>query len=128
MRRKRYIMNLLALNLETWQQIVTLITGLVGLISAAIGVFFGIKSTIQKMKSQTADQNWQLIISVAKTAMESAEASGKSGADKKEMVIEAVKAALKEAGVNADDFMDQLSDYIDNMIEFANTIAENKKK
>lgn len=121
-------MNLLALNLETWQQIVTLITGLVGLISAAIGVFFGIKSTIQKMKSQTADQNWQLIISVAKTAMESAEASGKSGADKKEMVIEAVKAALKEAGVNADDFMDQLSDYIDNMIEFANTIAENKKK
>jgi hypothetical protein len=57
---------------------------------------------------------------MADAAMKEAEKSGKSGADKKEMVIEIVKASCKAAGVNLDTFIDQLGDYIDQTIAFVN--------
>lgn len=37
--------------LNTAQQVLTLISGLIGLISAAIGVFFAIRATIQKTRT-----------------------------------------------------------------------------
>ena len=116
------------MNLELWEQILTLVTGLVGLISAGIGIYFGVKSAIQKMKAQTKEQNWQLIMSIADKAMATAEKSLKEGAEKKEMAIEIVKAAMKEAGIEGDDFMDQLSAYIDNAIAFANSIKKSTSK
>jgi hypothetical protein len=61
-----------------------------------------------------------MIMNMADAAMKEAEASGKSGADKKQMVIDAVKAGCKAAGVNMDLFIDQLSDYIDQTIAFVN--------
>ena len=54
--------------------------------------------------------------------MSKAEESGKKGKAKKEMVIDAVKAACQEAGIDADPFIDQLVAFIDQSISFANTI------
>ena len=65
-------------------------------------------------------------MSMADAAMKEAEASGKAGADKKQMVIDAVKASCKAAGVNLDLFIDQLSDYIDQTIKFVNDMQKNK--
>ena len=75
------------------------------------------------MKSNTKEQNWKLIMKIADAAMETAEKSGKKGADKKQMVIESVKASCKAAGINADEFIDQLVDYIDQTIAFVNSKA-----
>ena len=68
-----------------------------------------------------------MICSMADAAMKEAEKSGKSGADKKELVINSVKAACKTAGIDLDAFIDQLGSYIDQCIDFANSINKEGK-
>ena len=104
--------------------ILTLISALIALIGTGTGVFFAIKNFIKLMKSNTKEQNWKLIMKIADTAMKTAETSGKNGADKKQMVIESVKASCKAAGIDADQFIDQLVDYIDQTIAFVNSMKK----
>ena len=104
--------------------ILTLISALIALIGTGTGVFFAIKNFIKLMKSNTKEQNWKLIMKIADTAMKTAETSGKNGADKKQMVIESVKASCKAAGIDADQFIDQLADYIDQTIAFVNSMKK----
>ena len=110
--------------LETANGIVTLISALIALIGTGTGVFFAIKNFIKLMKSNTKEQNWKLIMKIADTAMKTAETSGKKGADKKQMVIESVKASCKAAGIDVDQFIDQLVDYIDQTIAFVNSMKK----
>ena len=110
--------------LETANGIVTLISALIALIGTGIGVYFAVKNLIKLMKSNTKEQNWKLIMKIADAAMETAEKSGKKGADKKQMVIESVKASCKAAGIDADQFIDQLVDYIDQTIAFVNSMKK----
>ena len=110
--------------LETANGIVALISALIALIGTGTGVFFAIKNFIKLMKSNTKEQNWKLIMKIADAAMETAEKSGKKGADKKQMVIESVKASCKAAGIDADQFIDQLTDYIDQTIAFVNSMKK----
>lgn len=108
---------------EWWTTLISLITGLVGLISAGVALFFSIKSKVSEMKTQSSATTWATIISAADSAMKSVEASGLSGADKKTMVIDAVKAALSSLNIDGSAFMDQLSSYIDNSIDFVNSMT-----
>ena len=106
--------------LNTAQEIIALVTGLCGLISAGVGAYFAIKNWITVIKNKNAQEIWSIIMEMADTAMKEAERSGKSGADKKQMVIDTIKASCKSAGINLDLFIDQLSDYIDQTIAFVN--------
>ena len=106
--------------ITTANGIITLITGLVGLIGTGIGTYFAIKNWLTVLKNKNAQEIWAMIMNMADAAMKEAEASGKSGVDKKQMVIDAVKAGCKAAGVNLDIFIDQLGDYIDQTISFVN--------
>ena len=67
---------------------------------------------------------------IADTAMKEAEKAAKEGlidkAAKKQMVILTVKAGCREAGINIDLFIDQLSDYIDETIAFVNSMNDKK--
>lgn len=112
--------------LTTAQGVVSLLVGLVGLISAGVGAFFAIKNFIKACKEKDAKQIWNMIMSMADAAMKEAEASEKKGADKKQIVIDAVKAGCKDAGLNLDAFLDQLSDYIDQTIHFVNDMKNAK--
>ena len=109
--------------LNTVQELIALITGLCGLISAGIGAYFAIKNWIAATKSKNAQEIWAMIMEVADAAMKEAEKSCKTGADKKAMVIESVKASCKAAGLDLDLFIDQLSDYIDQTISFVNDMS-----
>lgn len=102
------------------EQIIALLTGLLGLISAGVTAFFAIRSFIAATKEQSTNKIWALILSLADAAMKEAEQSLKDGESKKQMVIDSVKAGCKAAGVNIDAFLDQLSDYIDQTIDFVN--------
>lgn len=106
------------------QQVLALITGIVGLIGTGIGAFFAIKNFIKLMKTKSANEIWNTIITMADSAMQEAEKTGKSGADKKQQVIDAVKAGCQAAGLNIDQFLDQLSAYIDQCIAFANGLKK----
>ena len=65
-----------------------------------------------------------MIMEMADAAMKEAEKSCKTGADKKKMVIDSVKASCKAAGLDLDLFIDQLSDYIDQTISFVNDMSK----
>lgn len=106
--------------ITTANGIVTLITGLIGLIGTGIGAYYAIRNWITVLKTKNSQEIWSMIMNIADAAMKEAETSDKSGTDKKQMVIEAVKAGCKAAGVNIDMFIDQLSDYIDQTIAFVN--------
>lgn len=113
------------MDLQQMYLLVELLTALVGLIGTGIGAFFAIKNWIKAFKEKDGKQKWATIMEMADAAIKEAEKSGKSGADKKTMVVESVKASCKAAGIEIDDFIDQLSDYIDQTISFVNTF--NKK-
>ena len=106
------------------ESIIALISAGIGLIGTAIGAYFAIKNFIKALKEKKASEIWALIMSMADAAMKKAEETGKTGADKKTMVIEAVKEGCKTAGVNLDAFLDQLSAYIDQTISFVNDMKK----
>ena len=110
--------------LNTVQEIIALVTGLCGLVSAGIGAYFAIKNWIAVTKNKNAQEIWVMIMEIADAAMKEAEKSCKTGADKKTMVIESVKASCKAAGLDLDSFIDQLSDYIDQTISFVNDMSK----
>ena len=114
--------------LSTAEGIISLITSLVGLIGTGIGAFFAIKGWVKAFKEKDAKQKWALLMEIADAAMKEAEKSGASGADKKQMVIDACKAGCKAAKINLDDFIDQLVDYIDQTIAFVNDMSKKNKK
>lgn len=110
--------------LTTAQGVLSLITGLIGLIGSGIGAFFAIKNFIKAAKTKSMNEIWSMIMSMADAAMKEAEASQKSGEDKKQMVLDAVKSGCKAANINIDAFIDQLSQYIDQTIDFVNKMSK----
>ena len=108
--------------LDTANGVISLIVGLCGLVGTGISVFFLIRNLIKTMKNNTLQENWKLIMKIADEAMAEVEDGITSGADKKQLVIDAVKAGCKAAGINADAFLDQLDAYIDDCIKFANKV------
>lgn len=110
--------------ITTANGLIALITGLVGLVGTGIGAFFAIKNLIKALKEKSTKEIWSLIMSMADAAMKEAEASGAAGKEKKQMVIDSVKASCKAAGVDLDAFIDQLADYIDQTIKFVNDMTK----
>lgn len=110
--------------LTTAQGVLSLITGLIGLIGSGIGAFFAIKNFIKAAKTKSMNEIWSMIMAMADAAMKEAEASQKSGEDKKQMVFDAVKSGCKAANINIDAFVDQLSQYIDQTIDFVNKMSK----
>lgn len=110
--------------LTTAQGVLSLITGLIGLIGSGVGAFFAIKNFIKAAKTKSINEIWSMIMSMADAAMKEAEASQKSGEDKKQMVLDAVKSGCKAANINIDAFIDQLSQYIDQTIDFVNKMSK----
>jgi len=114
--------------LNTAEGIISLISSLVLLITSGIGAYFAIKNGIKAFKEKDAKQKWGLIMEMADAAIKEAEKTSAAGADKKTMVMESVKASCKAAGVNIDEFINQLSDYIDQTISFVNDMSKKTKK
>ena len=110
--------------LSVAQGVLTLITGLIGLISAAVGAYFAVKNFIKATKSKNANEIWSMMMSMADAAMKEAEKSQKTGADKKKMVINSVKAGCQSAGLDISNFLDQLDAYIDQTISFVNQMKK----
>ena len=106
--------------LDTAEGIITLVITGLSLLAAIPSVYFGFKSLFKNLKDKSAQDIWKAIETAADTAMETVEQENLDGADKKELVIETVKKTLQSQGVDISDFLDQLSAYIDDCVEFAN--------
>lgn len=110
--------------LATANGIITLITGLIGLLGTGIGTYFAIKNWIAVLKTKNSQEIWTLIMEMADAAMKEAEASMKDGETKKQMVTDTVKASCAAAGIDVSLFIDQLSAYIDSTIKFVNDMKK----
>lgn len=113
--------------IDTANGIVALVTGILGLAGTAIGAYYAIKNWVKVIKNKNKQEIWTLIMEIADAAMTEAESSLKSGEDKKQLVIDSVKAGCKAAGIDLDLFIDQLSDYIDQSISFVNSMTKKQK-
>lgn len=114
--------------ITTANGIITLITGLVGLIGAGIGAYFAIKNWFSVIKTKNSQEIWALIMEIADASMKEAEKAAKEGRivkeSKKQVVIDSVKAGCKAAGIDLDLFINQLSNYIDDTIKFVNDMKK----
>jgi len=106
--------------LNTANGVVTLLVGLFSLLGAGVSAFFLFKNLFKTMKNNTAQENWKLIMKIADAAMVEVEQSQLDGDSKKKLVLDSVKEGCKAAGINVDDFIDQLGAYIDDCIKFVN--------
>lgn len=97
---------------------------LLSLISAGCGVFFAVKNWIKALKTKQSAEIWALVMEIADNAMKEAEALKASGADKKSMVINAVKAGAEASGLDISAFLTQLDLYIDQTIDFVNKMKD----
>ena len=111
----------------TASEFIALLTGLLGLISTGIGLYFAIKNWCSVIKERTNAERWKLIMEMADAAMKEAEATAASGEDKKTIVINAVNAACLAAGIDSKEFAEQLDQYIDQTIEFVKRMNQQKQ-
>lgn len=107
-------------------EVLALLTGLLGLIGTGVGAYFAIKNWFKVVKTKNSEEIWKMIMEAADAAMTEAEASGLPGADKKSMVIDIISASTKAAGVDISLFANQLDDYIEQTIAFVNKMNQNK--
>lgn len=105
--------------------IIGLVTAGLALLSTAVGLGFKL---YQAGKQIIKDKNWAKIMKIALAAIEAAEKTGASGANKKAQVIEAVKAGCDELEIDAAPFMDDLSKYIDEIIVVTKKVNVTTKK
>ena len=113
---------------EGWASLITFIIGFIG---AIVAIFPLVVSIVKKSKELIKNKDWDKIKEIADAAMKKAEETGKTGAEKKEIVIAAVKAGCEDAGIIVDEqLLKNLADYIDATIEWVNGMikAKNKKK
>lgn len=110
---------------EGWVGIITFIIGFIGAIVALIPVSIKL---VKRGKELIKNKDWAKIKEIADTAMKTAESTGKTGAEKKEIVIVAVKAGCEKAGIVIDEkLLKDLVDYIDTTIEWVNGMIKIKE-
>lgn len=114
--------------LDTANEVLVLITGLIGLVGTGISTYFAIKNWIANVKAKNSDAIWKMLMEMADKAMEEAERTGASGADKKEMVLKAIEAGAEAAGIETSMFFTQLDTYIDQTIDFFNKMKKAQNK
>ena len=101
-----------------------LIIGLVGvIISAIVAIVMATIKLKEKFGELAKDGNWKKLYPMILKAIVKAEATGKSGAEKKEIVMAAVDSFAKELGIQCE--VDQISDAIEFIIDFSKKV--NKK-
>ena len=111
-------LNIWPTTVEGWVGLIMLIVGLVSAIAGLIPTFIKLKSALKKIAK---DKNFAKLIEIAKKAMTEAQASGKTGAQKQEMVLVAVKAGAIEIGVEVnDEDIENLIDSIKELKQFFN--------
>ena len=118
--------------LQTTNGIITLIsTGVIligGLITTAISLVNKIKEIAKMIKEKKYGEVVDLLKKTADAAIRSVEDSKKSGFDKKELVLEAVKSAADELGVEfTSDLKNQISAFIDTTVAEYNQFHQAKE-
>lgn len=111
---------------EGWVNLIIFIVGFIAAVAALIPVAIKL---VKKGAELVKNKNWSKIQEIAMAAMNEAEASGKKGSEKQQMVIDAVVAGCKEAGIEvSEDDLKKLASYINTTIDWFNKMNDSSKK
>ena len=111
---------------EGWVNLIVFIAGFVAAVAVLIPVAIKL---VKKGAELMKDRNWSKMKDIALAAMKEAEASGKKGSEKQQMVIDAVVAGCKEAEIEiSEEDLKNLAKYIDETIEWFNNMNKSSKK
>lgn len=109
---------------ENANAIVALISAIAGLLSAAIPLGVVIYNLF---KGKKAKEIFADLKDMAIAAVNEAEKTGKSGAEKKEIAIAAIKAAAAAKNIDVEPFMNQLLAVIDQIVANNNAFIAAKQ-
>lgn len=108
---------------------VNLIVFIVGFIAAVAALIPVAIKLVKRGAELVKNKNWSKIQEIAMAAMKEAEASGKKGSEKQQMVIDAVVAGCKEAGIEvSEDDLKNLASYINTTIDWFNKMSDSSAK
>ena len=111
---------------EGWAGLLVFVVGFIAAIAALIPTVIKL---VKKGAELMKNKNWSKMKDIALAAMKEAEASGKKGSEKQQMVIDAVVAGCKEAEIEIDEEdLKNLAKYIDETIEWFNSMNKSSKK
>ena len=111
---------------EGWVNLIVFIVGFIAAVAVLIPVAIKL---VKKGAELVKNKNWSKIQEIAMAAMKEAEASGKKGSEKQQMVIDAVVAGCKEAGVEvSEDDLKNLASYINTTIDWFNKMNDSKEE
>ena len=111
---------------EGWVNLIVFVVGFIAAIAVLIPVAIKL---VKKGAELVKNKNWSKMKDIALAAMKEAEASGKKGSEKQQMVIDAVVAGCKEAEIEIDEEdLKNLAKYIDETIEWFNSMNKSSKK
>lgn len=111
---------------EGWAGLLVFVVGFIAAIAALIPTVIKL---VKKGAELMKNKNWSKIKDIALAAMKEAEASGKKGSEKQQMVIDAVVACCKEAEIEiSEEDLKNLAKYIDETIEWFNSMNKSSKK
>lgn len=111
---------------EGWANLITFIAGFVIAVAALVPTAVNL---VKKGAELMKNKNWSKIKDIAMAAMKEAEASGKKGSEKQQMVIDAVVAGCKEAGIEvSENDLKKLADYINETIGWFNNMIDSSKE
>lgn len=110
---------------EGWIGLIVLVIGLVGTLIKLIPTLVKLhKATVEAIRTK----NIAKLKKVGEATMQSVQASLASGAEKKQLAMDAMAAAAKEMGVEVDrEGWGELSIHIDEMKDFFNKMKESDK-
>ena len=98
-----------------------LIVSLVGVVIVAITAMVAMFTKLKNKFGELAkDGNWKKLYPMILRAIADAEATGKSGAEKKEIVMAAVDSFAKDLGIQYE--VEQISDAIEFIIKFSKKV------
>jgi hypothetical protein len=122
-------MNVLSIwptTVEGWVGFAVLVIGLISAIVKLVPTWIQAhKLTIEAIRQK----NIEKLKKVASAAMSGAQASLKTGAEKKEIVMSSIEAASKQMGIEVDQAAwSELSKYIDDMKDYFNKMKESNER
>ena len=110
---------------EGWVNLVVFIAGFVAAVAALVPTVIKL---VKKGAELVKNKNWSKIEKIAMEAMKAAEETGKKGAEKQQMVIDAVVAGCTEAEIEiSEEDLKNLVKYINETIEWFNGMNESSK-
>ena len=112
--------------IEGWVNLVVFVSGFIAAVAVLIPVAIKL---IKKGAELVKNKNWSKIKEIALAAMKEAEASGKKGSEKQQMVIDAVIAGCKTAEIEiGEEDLKNFTKYIDETIAWFNNMNKFSKK